>query len=474
MKNSSNNSKITSKSDTSSSSFGQSLNSQSLNGQSPINLSLRLYDSVSISDELIVGTYIERSVESEIKKFLIDPEVLVLRGPRQAGKTTLLKKLGQKLATKYGKDRVLLFNFEDDLIKKQFVDNPKAFVKYYLPQNKNTTQAKTQPLTFFLLDEVQYVKQAGKLLKLIYDVYPQVKLIVTGSSTLDINKLGQYLVGRAIFFEIYPFSFAEFLKAKDHKLEREYRTHQFNFSQPQKQSTNFIQALNDALNEYLTYGGYPRIVLEKDKNKKQILLRNLYNTYVEKDVAGLFGSKYKNNLLDIVKYLAVTIGQLVQYQDICNTVGVTLEPLKQTLAILEQTYLIKQIKPFYKNQVTELKKNPKFYFMDPGMRNVLLAQFNKFSSAEYGHLLENYVLLRLLHQKYQPKYWRTTAKAEIEFVLPKSQMPLEVKKQAKITRALRSFIKTYQPKTAVVTDLEKAGMEVINKTTVYTVPIGLI
>lgn len=474
----------------------------------PLNLSLRLQDGVSIDEEFVVKEYIEREVESEIKKFLLDPEILVLRGPRQAGKTTLLKRVGQKLAAKYGENQVLLFNFEDDLVKKQFVDNPKAFIEYYLPkkqgggpqkrlnspqnhlnspqkpnansqklhnspQKKDNSQLTKQPLVFFLLDEVQYIKHAGKLLKLLYDVYPQVKLVATGSSSLDLNQLGRYLVGRAIYFEIYPFSFAEFLQVKDQKLKREYRKHQLNLKQPQEQSTDFIQDLNSALKEYLTYGGYPRIVLEQDPEKKRVLLRNIYNTYVEKDVAALFGSKYKHKLLDIVSYLAAAAGQMVQYQKICNTVGVSSNQLKQTLDILEQTYLVKQIKPYYKNQVTELKKNPKFYFIDPGMRNALLDRF-EFNQVEYGQLLENLVLLRLLNLKYQPKYWRTTAKAEIDFVLPKTKMPIEVKKKAKITRALHSFIKTYQPKTAIVTDLEKTGVEVISNTKVYTVPIGLI
>jgi hypothetical protein len=428
----------------------------------PLSLQLRLQDSLTLNKSETRSDYIQREIEPQIHQFLTDQEILVLRGPRQAGKTTLLKKIGQKLTKQYSPEQVCLFTFEDQIVKELFVKDPQQFIQHYLIDDK--------PI-FFLLDEVQYIKEAGKILKLIYDVFPQVKLIVTGSSSLDLNQLGRYLVGRAIYFEIYPFSFAEYLKVSDQKLLKEYRQHQFSWRNPKPVKSLFIKHLNQHLRQYLTYGGYPRVVLEPSLDKKQILLRNIYSTYVEKDVASLFGPKYKNKLSEVLQYLGASLGQMVQYQSICQAVGIRHDQLKQTLDILEQTYLIKQLKPFYKNQVTELRKNPKFYFIDPGMRNVLLHKF-EFDQIEHGHLLENYVMQRLIADEI--KYWRTTAKAEVDFVLAQKQIPIEVKTNTKITKSMRSFIETYQPEIAVVTDMQQSGLTTVDKTQVYTVPVALI
>ena len=144
--------------------------------------------------------YIQREIESDVLKWLDKKEVIAIRGTRQCGKTTLLKRIIEILIErKIPKDKIHFISFEDDSEKEKFEKNPRDYVNYYLNNDKSKH--------FFLFDEVQYVKNAGKILKLIYDEIENVKIIITGSSTLDLNEVGSFLVGRVLLFEMYPFSF---------------------------------------------------------------------------------------------------------------------------------------------------------------------------------------------------------------------------------------------------------------------------
>lgn len=413
-------------------------------------------------NSLIPKNYIEREIEKEIFEFLEDQEIIIIRGPRQSGKSTLLKKIGNVLQEKYKEESVFLIDLEDELEQLKFEKNPKEYVEFYL-REKNKT--------FLIFDEIQYVKKAGKILKFLFDKYPQIKFIVSGSSSLDINKLGEYLVGRAVFFELYPFSYEEFLKAKDDRLYLEYKTHKFNIKTPKKVESLFIDRLNNYLKQYLIFGGYPRIVLEKNPEKKKILLKNLFSTYIEKDIIKLYGIKYKEKIITLLKYLSATTGNLLNYNDISQVTGAHFQEIKELISILESTYILKRIFPFHKNLVSELKKNPKVYFLDLGFRHILLDQF-EFSQEEWGRILENYGFL--VFKKYPLSFWRTTAKAEVDFIIKDKNIPLEIKTTPKITRSFLSFIKSYHPKVGVLASFEKSGIVKKNKTTIFFIPLSLL
>jgi len=404
--------------------------------------------------------YIPREIEDKIFKFIEDREIIAVRGPRQSGKTTLLLKLKKYLEEKHGSDQVVFINFEDELEKHKFEKNPKDYLEFFLKNNQRT---------YFLLDEVQYLKKGGKILKLIYDTYPNLKFIVSGSSTLDIAKLGEYLVGRIVYFELFPFSFAELLRAKDKRLFREYKNKKFDFEDPKRIDSVHLDKLNQQLNEYLTFGGYPRIVLEKDEQKKKILLKNIFSAYIEKDIVKLYGLKYKDQAISLLKYLSSTFTDLINYNDISQILSLHFKEVKQILNIFEDTYLIRKISPFHRNLVTELKKNPKYYFLDFGLRNTLSGKFT-FTRQEQGKLLENYVLLALKDKSLT--FWRTTAKAEVDFILKDEIIPIEVKSIPKITRALLSFIRHYQPEFSLVVNRKQS--EEINKDghKIYYLPLA--
>lgn len=251
----------------------------------------------------------------------------------------------------------------------------------------------------------------------------------------------------------------------------EYQQNRFSLYKPAVVSTIFLDQLSKLLQEYITFGGYPRIVLEPDPQKKKILLRNIFTTYIEKDVVSLFGNIYREKVVNTLRYLAEIIGSLVNYQDVSQAVSLYFKDLKSVLSILEQTYVMRAVKPFHKNVVTELKKNPKYYFLDLGLRNALLNRFI-FTTAEQGRMLENYVFQIFKDQ--QISFWRTTNKAEVDFILRDRLIPLEVKLRPRISKSFTSFIKNYQSPIGVIANLDKSFKEQRNSTEIYGVPLPLL
>lgn len=406
--------------------------------------------------------YIEREIESSIKRWLDAREILIIRGSRQSGKTTLLNRLKEILISKrVEEEQIHYLTFEDLILRNKFEENPKEFVEVLVTNKKKH---------YFLLDEVQYVNEIGQKLKLIFDLFANVKMIVSGSSSFDLTNLGKYLVGRAIFFDLYPFSFAEFLKTKGKSYEQLYGKVKTDIIKPtiSLKRTIFLDDLNKLLHEYLTFGSYPRIVLEKKNENKKELLKNLFTTYIEKDLVSRYGLNYREKTVQLLKIIAHSLGNIVNYDSIGAQSGLNYREIKEILPILEDTYSVSIVKPFYKNILNELRKNPKIYFIDYGLRNCILENFE---NVDYDHLYENFVLNEL-KRKYKVNYWRTTSKAEVDFIVQhKNQIiPIEVKTTPKITRALRSFIQHYKPKKAFIINLNMISKSTVEKSAVYKIP----
>jgi len=261
------------------------------------------------------------------------------------------------------------------------------------------------------------------------------------------------------------------LKAREERLYLEYREHRFSMDNPSVVSSLFLDQLSRLLEEYITFGGYPRVVLEPDPEKKIILLRNIFSTYIEKDIGSLFGSAYREKAVNVLRYLAEITGRLVNFQDVAQAVSLYFNDLKTVFSILEQTYVIRPIKPFHKNVISELKKNPKYYFLDLGLRNALLDRF-AFTETEKGALLENYVFLILKEKRLS--FWRTTHKAEVDFVLKDGIIPVEVKLRPKISKSLSTFIGHYQPQAGIIANRDQSFREQRNSTVIYGVPLPLL
>ncbi len=296
------------------------------------------------------------------------------------------------------------------------------------------------------IDEVQYSKESGKKLKYIYDKYP-IKILITSSSSseLSLHSL-KYLVGRIFIFTLYTFSFCEFLKAKSSSLLEIYNE--------AKYLPNAVPELNKHLHEFIQYGGYPRVVLADTTEEKQIILKNILNTYLLREIKEILGLKKEFELLNLMKALSFQIGSLINYNELSNITKMSYSQLKNNLNILEKTYISSLIRPFQSNKRLELVKNPKVYFFDLGFRNILIDDFS-IERGDLGAMYENFIFSEFIKHDLTPKFWRTKSKAEVDFVLEinKEIIPIEIKatvSDKNITRSFRSFIEKYSPKRGFV------------------------
>jgi len=419
-----------------------------------------------------------RDILADLTKWLDRREAYAIKGPRQSGKTTLLKILQEKLKGK----KVVFLNFEDPDVVEAFETSPKEYIKSFIV---------TDDKYYFLMDEYHYVKNPGKNLKLLYDTFEKAKFIVTGSSSLELSgAMAKFLVGRVFFFELLPFNFHEFLTAKNPRLANIYKEKNNQVKQFLLNGTIastgediFQKEFTPLLNEYLTFGGYPAVIKTQDFETKRAILKNIYDTYVSKDVIEFLKISDAFKYRCIVKALAALTGKLLNYNELSSTCQSYYKEVKRTISILSETYIIQLIQPFHKNPITELKKNPKTYFLDLGLRNYIINNFNPLEKrTDAGALIENFVLL-CLKNAFPDKtinFWRTTAKAEVDFILRLDDelIPIEAKYQTlqkpKISRSLRSFIKTYKPKRALVVTKNFCSHEKVENSTIMFVPAHYI
>jgi hypothetical protein len=420
------------------------------------------------------NTIFPRDILPKLEKWIDRKEAFAIKGPRQSGKTTLLKILQEKLANR---GKVIFLNFEDPDVLEAFEGSPKRYVESFMPGPE---------MHYFLMDEYHYVKDPGKKLKLLYDTLENAKFVVTGSSSLELSgAMAKFLVGRVFFFELLPFSFHEFLVAKDERLAR---LHERKNGLMKKfllgrvielEKDIFIEEFQPLLHEYLTLGGYPAVIKAEDLETKRMILKGIYDTYVSKDVVEFLKFTDAFKYRDAVRALATSVGGLINYQELGSTIQSYFKELKQIISILSETYVITLVRPFFKNPRTELKKTPKLYFFDLGLRNHVINNFNPIDKrADAGAMVENFVLLGLMRMfpGEQAKYWRTIAKTEVDFVLRLSggPVPIEVKyqrfKRPKVSRSMRSFIRAYKPKRALVVTRDFWAREKLDETEVLFAP----
>ena len=409
--------------------------------------------------------YYPRKIEKDLENWLKRRETILIKGPRQSGKTTLFLHLKEKLGGNYA-------TLEDEEILTSFEKNPKEFIKRYIQNEKN----------ILFIDETQYSKNAGKTIKLIYDLFSEkIKLFVTGSGSFDIKvEIGKYLVGRAIYFELPPLDFEEFLlwRAKDlHRVFLDYKKSIKDFILEKENieiEPVFQQEFKSLLQEYILFGGYPAIVKEKDTQIKKDLLKNLTRTYLEKDVFFFFNVMHLEKFKNLLKYLSFNNGSLLEVSSIMSELHMDFKTVENYLSILYNTSIISLLSPYHKNLTTELKKAKKVYFNDLGLRNSIINNFLPLESRmDKGTLLENYIFNELC-RNFTDKinYWRTTGKAEVDFILQIDEKPIaiEVKSQTKPGKSFLSFLKTYKPKKALVFTEKEFGLKEIQNIKVAFIP----
>ena len=267
---------------------------------------------------------------------------------------------------------------------------------------------------------MQYAANPSNFLKYLYDTYEnKVKIIATGSSAFYINRdFKDSLAGRKKIFELYTLSFEEFLIFKGHeKLISD--LHELR-KKPTYISLNkhLLQALFE---EYLTFGGYPQVVLQKSNEDKKELLQELVNSYMRKDV---LESNLKDELkfFQLTRILAAQSGDLVNQHNLGDHLKLSGGAIDNYLYLLRKCFHIHLLPPKHGNVIKEIVKMPKVYFNDLGMRNILLKQFDNLEERlDKGHLIENYVYTRLRDLKGLDSlyFWRTADGNEVDFIIEK-------------------------------------------------------
>ncbi len=376
--------------------------------------------------------HIERFLEEEIRRYLKKKEIIAVVGPRQSGKTTLIKKLFAEL-----KNAVFL-DFEDRETLELFNQDIKSFVDLYVKK-----------YDYLFIDEFQYAKEGGKQLKYIYDNY-KTKIIISGSSVseISINSI-KYLVGRIFVFNLYPVSFEEFLNFKEPEIYK-------NIYLKKHLSKPIIDRILPYFYDFCLFGGYPRVIITEDKKEKETVLKNIYNTYFLKEIKEILNLPDDYKLSRLISALALQIGNIINYNEVSGITGFRYADLLKHINVLEKTFICLTSKPFYTNKRTELVKAPKIFFLDNGFRNTVVKNFQSLENRQdKGSLYENFVASELVKGGSDIKYWRSKSKAEVDFVIEKAGkiIPIEVKSsliEPKLTKSFHSFLDHYKPKNGYV------------------------
>ncbi|SNB36183.1 ATP-binding protein [Flavobacterium psychrophilum] len=358
-----------------------------------------------------------RDLTSKVKANLHKGKAIVLIGPRQVGKTTLINTLLTNIP--------YLFLDGDDAVVAETLANA----------NTETLKSIIGIYKYVFIDEVQRIPNIGLKLKIIVDQIKDVQVIVSGSSAFDINHLTQEpLTGRKFEYHLFPISWEEF-----------------------ENNVGFMKG-QQQLELRLLYGMYPDVI--NNFGNEYEILKNLVSSYLYKDVLSLAGIRKPEILEKIVRALALQVGNEVSYNEIAQLVGVDKNTVNNYIDLLEKAFVIFRLNSFSKNLRNEIKLNRKIYFYDNGVRNMLIGNFNSLEfRQDKGALWENFLVsermkkLAYANSVAKPYFWRTIQQQEIDYVEVEAEKisAFEFKwaptKKAKLPK---SFIDAYEPNFLVV------------------------
>lgn len=400
--------------------------------------------------------YVPREIESKIQRFIKRKEVIAIHGPRRVGKTILL----EQLTKKFPKKKILNITFEDRENLRLFENDIEDFKRL------------CEGFDIVTIDELQYAKEGGQKLKYLYDTTPT-KFIVTGSSSLELTyQTGKYMVGRMFNFNLWPLSFKEYFSHVEPTVAK--------ILQRQKSLGDTLnQKIEKHFEDYLIYGGYPAVLLAKTKEEKGEILKSILENYLLRDIRSLLQLSTDDELVRLTRLLGTQIGNLIEYRELGTSSGLGFNSLKKHLRILQGTYIVDLIRPYFKNKRTELVKNPKAYFIDSGFRNLAIQDFKSLSlRGDAGAMVENFVFMhyRRMSSVFSPiRFWRTKSGAEVDFVLEENGVltPIEVKysRQPTIGKSLYSFIEKFKPKKAIIYTKGVTAKEKVRGCTIDFIPV---
>ena len=410
-----------------------------------------------------------RELLLKLEPWLARREAVVIVGPRRVGKTSLLKLLALRLAEE-GKP-VFFFDLEDPDDRDVIEAGPKALAKFL-----------GKPGVVFL-DEFHLLEDPARFVKLTVDHFPELKLILTGSSSLAVLKhFRDSLIGRMVEFELFTLSFREFLYFREEgpydRLFAPVSIHQPRAPEPLR----IPEKIWELLEEFLLFGGFPEVVLAPDREVKIKLLSQIFRLYALRDLKLLFVQPDPRTFEKVFLALSGSVGSLVKFSEMASDVGVSHKTVKHYLELLKALFLVKEVPPLAENPRTEIKKASKLYFADTGLLSWALGNFSSLSLRPQtaGLYAENMValaLMRNLRPEERLRFWRKKSGPEVDFVILTSgeYLPVEVKFRghAEKLSGLKSFIKRYRPSRAVVVSRDRWEEKSLNGTRVYFLPLVL-
>lgn len=348
----------------------------------------------------------QRDILQKIKKVIFRNEFIIISGARQTGKTSVLVMLKDFLETKGAFCHY--FNLENPDYLTSFNRHPFNIFEF-IPEKKVKQ--------YVFIDEIQYLDDPSRFLKLLYDEKREtVKIICSGSSSFYIDKkFKDSLAGRKFLFELFPLNFNEFFVFKGEKDLAPFKS--------KKLALYYKEKLKKLWLEYIIYGGYPKVVLSENEEMRRMNLEEIGLSYIKKDITDA-GIRNQEKYFALLKILAGQTGQLVNTQELAGTLGLAHKTIDEYLYVIKKSYQAAFIKPFFRNFRKELVKMPKIYFYDTGLRNFFLGDFSLPGiRSDKGALTENVFFKELLRKTGAAdkiKFWRTQDGKEMDFVSGKS------------------------------------------------------
>ena len=325
---------------------------------------------------------IRRLLQDKIEERMFSGKVIIVIGARQVGKSTLFN-----MVLEGRQEPVLQLNCDEPEVREMLAGMNSQELRLLIAGNK-----------IVMIDEAQRVDRIGMTLKRITDNFPDVQLLVTGSSSFELqNRLDEPLTGRKYEYHLFPLSTGELMRAYG------------------------LLGVKQTLENRLIYGSYPDIFNHKEDAKE--LLHNLSGSYLYKDILSLDNVRRPTLLVKLLTALALQVGSEVSYNELAQTVGTDNKTVEKYVDLLEKCFIIFKLSGFSRNLRTELKRAKKFYFYDNGIRNAILQNFAPLAlRQDTGALWENFFISeRIKANQYAVRYvnsyfWRTNQQQEIDYI----------------------------------------------------------
>lgn len=359
-----------------------------------------------------MNNIIDRFIKKSIEKVMFQGKAILIFGPRQVGKTTLCRRI---LSDYKGENRY--FNCEIVAIREKLAQPEPFKIKDFFGNAK-----------LVVLDEAHKIKDIGLVLKVLTDTFPELQIIATGSSSFDLaSQVGEPLVGRAWRFILYPLSVGEIKEKYD------------------------LSYFEEKMERMLIYGSYPEVFFLPD-NLAANRLDDISSNYLYKDLLEFDLIKKSRVLLDLLRLLAMQLGNEVSFDELARTLQINKMTVRKYVDLLEKNFILFSLRSFSRNLRKEISKSVKVYFYDLGVRNSLVQNFNRLDIRnDVGALWENFCVMERIKRNHYNNifanyyFWRTYDKKEIDFIEERDGklMAFEFKWRSEKSKEPKEFLQTY-------------------------------